>query len=83
MTQIMTSIQPQRHVRHNCINLLTQAIILVRDEQSNCKTQEEINGTKRENMPKVMNEGVKMSGRSFTAQVLTVVGLFVELSTDI
>ena len=37
----------------------------------------------RENMSKVMNEGVDMRFKTFTANCFTGVGLFVEPSTDI
>ena len=63
--------------------MIEYAVITVRGDQIKHKTQEEIYGSTRSNMSMVMNKGVKMHWKSSMAQVFTVVGLIVELSTAI
>ena len=77
LTQIMNCIQTYRRERHHCINLLAQSVIIFTNQTANKY------GTTRSNMSRVTNEGVVMCCKAITVNLLKVVGLIVEPSTDI
>ena len=69
--------KPYRNARHRWSNMLAYAFIIVSNQKSNKYR------TTRENISRVMNVGVMILCKSVTANLLTVVGLLVDLSTSI